>query len=303
MGNRCCDGGRKRRNVVQQVSEHVCRATSEVSQRYGTTRYTCQRAFWQPIGSKEKETSASIVPIQSQPPWDSEMSPQMLDSSLSAPRLNPSVARALQIGDATSEQLAAILRLARVCFDRSPADPSNLLEGTLGSAVGCVQDGMQTRWGWRPFVDIQGSTSCDQCDEYGGGATVIEVITDSGDWMLVMRLKDLFVQKRPVQGSSTAKVLQPGDAADSQLAVILQATERCFDTQQGDTHSSTQLYAKLGAALVCVQSMCEAAWGWKPHVREAGSHSCGTCEGSGLGATVIAVDTNWQNWMFVLQLK
>jgi len=50
MGNTCCDGGSKQPG--QDVAEpgHVCAATNEQSQRYNSTKYTCQ------------QRAASIVP-------------------------------------------------------------------------------------------------------------------------------------------------------------------------------------------------------------------------------------------------
>jgi len=42
MGNRCCDGGNKQKDVVLEHPSHTCRATGEISEKYGVTKYTCQ---------------------------------------------------------------------------------------------------------------------------------------------------------------------------------------------------------------------------------------------------------------------
>mmetsp|Transcript_15471 Transcript_15471/g.39859 ORF Transcript_15471/g.39859 Transcript_15471/m.39859 type:complete len:120 (-) Transcript_15471:288-647(-) len=42
MGNRCCDGGNKQADVVLEHPAHTCKATNEISEKYGSTGYTCQ---------------------------------------------------------------------------------------------------------------------------------------------------------------------------------------------------------------------------------------------------------------------
>lgn len=312
MGNRCCDGGNKRKDVALPHPQHVCSPTNEVSKKYGITKYTCQAAAaQQPAGLQTSARRGGGGNATSGPanPKQTPTEAKALPSSL---RSSPSVSRALQVGDATADELRAILAGARTCFDRHPVDTSNLgqLQGTLGSAVGCVQDAMEASWGWRPLVDVQGSASCGQCDGYGRGATVIEVDTESGNWMFVMRLKAgpaLRLSSSPSASSSSARsvsrALQLGDATADELRAILAAARQCFDRHAVDISNLGQLQFTLGVAVGCVQDAMEARWGWRPLVDVQGSASCGQCSGYGRGATVIEVLTDSGNWMFVMRLK
>jgi len=54
MGNRCCDGGSRQADAVVAHAQHSCEATAETSEKYGTTKYTCQLA-------KSADTYAELV--------------------------------------------------------------------------------------------------------------------------------------------------------------------------------------------------------------------------------------------------
>lgn len=100
-----------------------------------------------------------------------------------------------------------------------------------------------------------------------------------------------------------SKALQVGDAGGRQLAEILSAARHCFAAHRIDTTNLGNLQGTLGAAVGCVARDLAKAWGWAPAISNAGSQSCGQCEGYGLGSTVVEVDTEAGRWMFVLQLQ
>jgi hypothetical protein len=216
-------------------------------------------------------------------------------------------AKALQLGDANEQQLREILAASQQCFGSHKVDTSNIgsLQGTLGSAVGCVEDELEKAWGSQPSIDDYGSQSCGQCEGYGLGSTIIEVGTEEGKWMFVVRLEGSAAAKALSRSRhGHAVVVQQGDATYEQLEVILRATNRCFRRHQVDTSNIGALQGSLGTAVACVQRKCERAWGWRPRVSGEGSHSCGRCEGYGLGATIIAMDgTASGDWMFEMRLK
>jgi len=104
---------------------------------------------------------------------------------------DPVSVHSLHRGDATSEQETDLIHFTETCFQKNPIDVSNLgsLQGSMGTAIGCVLQKCEEKWGWKPTLSNSGSNTGGPYDAYGLGATVIGADTSTGKWSFVLRLK------------------------------------------------------------------------------------------------------------------
>ncbi|CAJ1386749.1 unnamed protein product [Effrenium voratum] len=100
-------------------------------------------------------------------------------------------AQSLHRGDATPAQEKDLLKFTERCFSKHNVDTSNLgaLQGSLGSAIGCVLSKCEKKWGWKPTLSQSGSNTGAGYDGFGLGATVIGAETSTGKWQFVVHLK------------------------------------------------------------------------------------------------------------------
>lgn len=100
-------------------------------------------------------------------------------------------ANCLHRGDATVEQETDLISFTEQCFQKNPIDISNVgsLQGSIGSAVGCVLQKCEEKWGWKPTSTGSGSNTGGPYDAYGLGATIMGAETSTGKWQFILRLK------------------------------------------------------------------------------------------------------------------
>lgn len=292
MGNRCCSGGNKQKDVLVSNPNHSCQATNETSEEYGTTKYTCQ-AVNASGSSAEIESNNSAI---------------MLQASASTGRGVESYVR--YQGKATDKQVGDLRDFAYHCFQRHPVRTSNLgeLQGSLGSAIGCVLQRCRAKWGWKPVLSQSGSDNGGPYEGFGRQSTVVTVDTPSGKWQFVLKMQGSSQGSshgpRPSPGRAVrAQIHHRGDATREQARDLRRFAGACFKQHSIDTSNVGALDGSLGRAIGCVTSRCERKWGWKPFVSQEGSDNGGPYSAYGRGATVVGVETSSGKWEFVLRLK
>lgn len=84
-----------------------------------------------------------------------------------------------------------LISFTEQCFQKNPIDISNVgsLQGSIGSAVGCVLQKCEEKWGWKPTSTGSGSNTGGPYDAYGLGATIMGAETNTGKWQFILRLK------------------------------------------------------------------------------------------------------------------
>jgi len=292
MGNRCCNGGNKQKDLLLSNPQHSCQATAETSEKYGTTKYTCQAV------------NASISM--------SSFSSDESESNMSAVRMQASASTGRGVetyvryrGKATDKQAQDLRDFAYQCFQRHPVRTTNLgeLQGSLGSAIGCVLRRCRAKWGWKPVLSQSGSDNGGPYDSFGRQSTVT-VDTSSGKWQFVLKMQGSSHGPRPSPGRAvTAYVRHRGDATQEQARDLRQFAGACFKQHAIETSNVGALDASLGRAISCVTSRCRRKWGWKPYLSQEGSDNGGPYGAYGRGATVVGVETSSGKWQFVLRLK
>jgi len=175
MGNRCCDGGNRQKDIAVAHAQHSCQATTETSEKYGTTKYTCQVVH-------AADMHAELVSNTS--------STELQSSALTSRGISSSIRHQ---GKATDKQAEDIREFAYHCFQRHPVRTSKGVaefEATLGSASGCVVQKCERKWGWKPFLSQEGSDNGGPYDRFGHDAVVVGVETPSGRWQFILKLND-----------------------------------------------------------------------------------------------------------------
>jgi len=283
MGNRCCDGGNRQKEVAVAHAQHRCQATVETSEKYGTTRYACQVA----------NASDAYLELVSNTSME-------LQSFASTSRGISSNIR--YQGKATDKQAEDLRDFAYHCFQRHPVRTSNLgeLQATLGSATGCVVQRCERKWGWKPFLSQEGSDNGGPYEKFGHDAVVLGVETSSGKWQFVLKMQG---SPHPAGRTVHSHIRHRGDATREQAHDLQQFAQACFKVNAIDTSNVGALQGSLGRATGCVVTKCERKWGWKPFLSGEGSDNGGPYGAHGLGATVVGVETTSGKWQFILRLK
>ncbi|CAJ1434638.1 unnamed protein product [Effrenium voratum] len=164
MGNRCCNGGNKRKDEVLADAQFTCQGTGTISELYGIQKYTCQAA-----GPKPAEEAAS---------------PAAPEPALKEAEVEVTI---LQRGDATERQAEDLKSYSKFCFESYPVDT----EGGMGlsKATDCVVDYFLGVYRYKPVLSGSGSYTGSDISAKLAGATVIMVKTPSGEWEMVFRME------------------------------------------------------------------------------------------------------------------
>jgi len=101
------------------------------------------------------------------------------------------IVHSLHRGDATSEQETDLIHFTETCFGKHHIDISNVgsLDLSLHTAISCVLQNCEKKWGWKPELSVSGSDAGGPYDAHGIGATVIGAKTNTGKWEFVLHLK------------------------------------------------------------------------------------------------------------------
>ena len=101
------------------------------------------------------------------------------------------IVHSLHRGDATSEQETDLIHFTETCFGKHHIDISNVgsLDLSLHTAISCVLQNCEKKWGWKPELSVSGSDAGGPYDAHGIGATVIGAKTNTGKWDFVLHLK------------------------------------------------------------------------------------------------------------------
>mmetsp|Transcript_68669 Transcript_68669/g.121304 ORF Transcript_68669/g.121304 Transcript_68669/m.121304 type:complete len:306 (-) Transcript_68669:266-1183(-) len=221
MGNRCCDGGNRQKDIPLPQPRHTCSPSTEKSEKYHITKYTCQASHSPskttllslastvlPAGHMESElenTSAENDSFENMS-WKTTTATStssLGDSSRESTSLMENFPNLLLVsesatanvyhqGHATGAQVDDVRNFAVKCFQQNPIDTSSAggggaalarFEMSLGRAIGCVLGMCKAKWGWKPFLSGDGSDNGGPYDGYGHGLTVVGVKTSKGNWL------------------------------------------------------------------------------------------------------------------------
>lgn len=274
MGNRCCNGGNRQKDIAVPDAQHSCLPTAE--------KFTCQ-----------------ISNVSDRVDVDSNTSPELQAFAATSRGISCNIRYQ---GGATEKQAEDLRDMAYHCFQRHPVRTANLIEveGTLGSATGCVLQRCEGKWGWKPFLSQEGSDNGGPYEKFGRDATVIGVETPSGNWQFVLKVQG---PSHPAHITVHSHMRHGGDATREQAQDLRQFAHDCFKLHAIDTSNVGALDGSLGRATGCVVAMCERKWGWKPFLSGEGSDNGGPYGAYGLGATVVGVEAPSGKWQFILRLQ